>query len=861
MIVNEEQLKPYEGFDPEFIPLHPWNKKIKGVGRGKTPIHNDWTRREYKEGLVEKWIGNGYNIGYRIKADELVVDIDPRNFEGNDSDDRVADLFGYFDIDDMVDGCPSVRTGGGGYHIFFTLPDGVNCKRIREMVEGLPGIEFKRAGRQVVAAGSRHPNGTDYVWVNQCERSEVPQAALDTILRAAPPQDADYSSGLGCITGNQLEDLILDKLDITDYQGNDAWFPLLCSAHHATDGEGVDQFTEWCLADPDYSGAENQIRARWDSLFDRDGKETLYTVGTLIRELKNKGADTAGIKAVITFGAADIGDLDDDDSEEHKMIKEAKEAADKVDASDMMAAPTAKAGEAGAAIAAAKKLTKQATMEDKMMVMRLIKAASLEEAIEAQEVLTDAKVMSQGAINKRLKALEGKIMDSVTEILANTAIETVFKKGRHILTEPNKQIWAFRKTHWIEMSDEYLGKLVYAVLDTLKTKISVDGNEVAIVSMAVKAVRMRSSVLATKMFNTAKHRPVINCKNGEVWINRDGTHTVRPHSYKSYQIRCLSVDYDPSAECPLFMRTLEEIFQLYTDRDAIVRHLGELMGYIIQPYKPDAGWWMFRGPGGDGKSTIMRVLNGILGDMYYPADEGLLSTGSGGGNNHATTDLVGKLAVVIEELRAGKVLNDSGLKMLSENTKMTANPKNRDTYSFNYIGTLIMCCNNFPVIKDTSEGTVRRANVIPFNRQFVKHGADDSNRARDILTDKDELAGVLNWMLEGYQRYINRGGWDVPASCLAAKEEWLCEGNNSVRFVRENIEVDDIMVPKMGPAGIVYKRYERWCDVNGTRAKGRNRFYQDLENLGLHKRQSHGNKLHLYGGTLLAEQIEDFDEE
>ena len=213
--------------------------------------------------------------------------------------------------------------------------------------------------------------------------------------------------------------------------------------------------------------------------------------------------------------------------------------------------------------------------------------------------------------------------------------------------------------------------------------------------------------------------------------------------------------------------------------------------------------------------------------------------------------------MVIQELRAGKPLNDSGLKMLAENTKMTANPKNKDTFSFNYIGSLIMCSNFFPIIRDTSEGTVRRANIVPFNRQFVKNGNDDSGRTRKILEDKEELAGVLNFMLEGYQRYIDRGHFKPPASCLSAKEEWLCEANNVIRFVKESIKVLDSN-ENMGLASVVYGRYSVWCDGNCVKPKGRNSFYADLANLGLTKKIGHSNALYLYGGEMLEEIIEDF---
>ena len=855
MSYNQKQLKPYLDSVADLIPLYPWNKMKKGKERGKTPIHNEWTVRPYKRSEYKEWIGKGLNLGVRIKENQLVVDIDPRNYVDDiDSPQLIAELFGYFEFEEMLWELPVVHTGSGGYHIYFNLPSGYDYKLLKGKLKEIPGVDFKKKGGYVVAAGSRHPNGEYYTWENIAEPITLSEELLKPLTR--PKVEKDYAAGYGVINGTQLQELILDKLQIENYDSNDSWFPLMCAAHHATAGDGIEEFLEWSLGDSNYSADENTIRSRWESL--NNDKEYQSTIGTLIYELEQHGEESQNLKAVLAFSSKpDYSELDEEEADESSILKEAKEAASEIDISSIMEVPKDKGGVEGAAIEAANNLSKISSMEDKMKCIRLIKAASLEESIEAQEILISNKVMNQGAINKRLKALESKIIDSVVEIVANKTIETVFKEGRHILTEPNKQVWAFHKTHWKPMSDEYLGKVVYGVLDVLKTKMNIEANEVSLVTMAVKGIRMRSSSLASRLFNTEKFKPIINCSNGEVHIEKDGTHSFTSHSYKSYQLRCLNVDYDPGADCPLFIETLEDIFRDFPDTEDMIRHLWEIMGYIIQPYKPEANWWMFRGPGGDGKSTILKIINSILGDALYSANEDLLNSGSGYGNQHITVDLVGKLAVVIEELKSGRALNDSGLKMLSENTKMTANPKNRDTFSFNYVGSLIMCCNFFPPIRDTSEGTVRRANVIPFNRQFVKRGEADSNRAANIIQNKKELAGVLRYMLEGYKRYIDRGHFLPPQSCKDAKLEWLCEANNVLRFVKENIKFGK---PKdrVGPASAVYERYKNWCELNGIKYKGRNNFYHDLENSGLTRQNSSGNQLWIYGGELLQEIVEDF---
>jgi D5 N terminal like len=59
--------------------------------------------------------------------------------------------------------------------------------------------------------------------------------------------------------------------------------------------------------------------------------------------------------------------------------------------------------------------------------------------------------------------------------------------------------------------------------------------------------------------------PVVNCANGEVWLDKDGKSELRPHDPASRLTSCLSVAFDPSATCPIFDETLLEIFGKASD--------------------------------------------------------------------------------------------------------------------------------------------------------------------------------------------------------------------------------------------------------------------------------------------------------
>ena len=113
--------------------------------------------------------------------------------------------------------------------------------------------------------------------------------------------------------------------------------------------------------------------------------------------------------------------------------------------------------------------------------------------------------------------------------------------------------------------------------------------------------------------------------------------------------------------------------------------------------------------------------------------------------------------------------------------------------------------------------------------------------------------------VEGYKRYSDRGRFKPPESCVMAKEEWLCEANNVLRFVKERIKIFKDKSTLMCSASEVHRHYEDWCLSNGVNAKSRNNFYKDLVNAGLIKRPGGGNKTLFYGGELL-EGFDDFDD-
>lgn len=301
-----------------FIPLHHYkatrtDKKGRTREVGKAPKDFNWTQATYNSASVlRECLEANRNVGVRLDAGLLVIDVDPRNGGAEGWNALCEDLF----IDPKE--FPAVRTGSGGFHFYMTKPADIP---VRDTLEDYPGVEFKSKGRQVVAAGSRHPNGNLYEWMDGhppiTELPAVPGNLLKIIKR--PQRDA-INTGGGQYTPLQLA-RALQQLDPEDFREHDKWLKMMMACHHATAGDARHEFIEWSTLDPNYSDDAEIIGRRWDSLHtDRDQAVTFKTL--------NKFLADAG-KAEYQVAPNDAGDdFDDEPSEEAPPPKSKKKKAD-----------------------------------------------------------------------------------------------------------------------------------------------------------------------------------------------------------------------------------------------------------------------------------------------------------------------------------------------------------------------------------------------------------------------------------------------------------------------------------------------------------------------------------------------------
>src|SRR5581483_5529145 len=272
---------------------------------GKAPLDSNWTTRPYDSAQVlARCINENRNVGVRLTEEQLVIDVDPRN-GGAEGFAKLCEDIG-LDADDF----PRVETGSGGLHVLMAKPAGL---QIVDTLEACAGVEFKSKGRQVVAAGSIHPDTLKpYKWIEEPTFGlpDAPQALLDHIKR---PERSTEVKGGGQYTQEKIA-RALEALNPTDFRDHNEWLTLMMACHHASNGDARPEFIEWSTQDQQYANDADVIGRRWDSLHtDKPGGITYRTLNKI---LADHGAASAQAPADVGDDFADAPPIVPDDVEE-----------------------------------------------------------------------------------------------------------------------------------------------------------------------------------------------------------------------------------------------------------------------------------------------------------------------------------------------------------------------------------------------------------------------------------------------------------------------------------------------------------------------------------------------------------------
>lgn len=295
---------------------------------------------------------------------------------------------------------------------------------------------------------------------------------------------------------------------------------------------------------------------------------------------------------------------------------------------------------------------------------------------------------------------------------------------------------------------------------------------------------------------------------------------------QAYRVTTITaVEFDPAAKCPLFERTVADVF--FGDAD-MIGFFQRLVGYSLLG-KPDEDVLAIPyGSGSNGKSTVLGAIRDALGEHAKMASaDTFLSSGVGGGNAGAAREdvlrLRGARFVYVSEPDEGSELREGLIKSMTGGEPLPA----RGLYSKTTVEVAptwvaFMPTNHRPIVKGDDHAIWRRLLPVPFTRNFDQDLTltKDPDRAEKLAA---EAAGILAWCVRGALAY-QKDGLQPPGAVRKAREDYKSDMDLLGEWLDECCE--------LGPSN-VESNARLWASWEAfAKARGELRFIASAKSLG-----------------------------
>lgn len=321
-----------------------------------------------------------------------------------------------------------------------------------------------------------------------------------------------------------------------------------------------------------------------------------------------------------------------------------------------------------------------------------------------------------------------------------------------------------------------------------------------------------------KMMEFDRHKLLFNCNNGTLDFN---TMEFRKHSPEDFLTMMSPVDYDPNADCPRWHSFVKEVM---CGDEELADFLQRALGYTLTgDTSLECLFILYGATSRNGKGTTMETFLKIMGEYGKTSNPEMLgakfgSSANSGGPSEEIARLVGARFVNISEPEKKITFNAALVKRLTGNDTINARLLNENSFDFKPVFKIFINTNYLPNITDMTVFESGRIKIIPFQRHFSEAEQDKSLKA--LFSQSENLSGILNWCVEGYRKFKERG-LAVPEAVNSATTAYRKESDRMGQFVEAWLEEGETYEVR---TSAVYRVYNSWCAENGFNAENAKNF-------------------------------------
>lgn len=374
-------------------------------------------------------------------------------------------------------------------------------------------------------------------------------------------------------------------------------------------------------------------------------------------------------------------------------------------------------------------------------------------------------------------------IDAIAKFIENKFnIRTIYGLKEETIEVYNEGIWTVKGRGIIKGEIErILGKysrnnIVNEILEKIKRRTEVDREDVDVIPDFKRCV-----------------------ENGVLDLENIDDIKFLPHSkYHNFRSK-FPIKYNKNSKCPTIISFIEKAF--YKDD---VKLIQEWFGFhLIRRYSFKKAM-ILHGPKNTSKTVVLNLLTKFLGGNV----SGLSIQEISIGKPFDLKDLKDKDANICDDLSSRDMKAVGGFKKAVGDGYIDGEYKFGDKIRFRNTAKDTNACNTIPLPQEDidDEAYYDRILLTPMDNVIPKEKRDKN--LIDKLTNPNELSGLLNWAIEGYERLVTQNYFTNEKEPEETKFLMIQNGNSLAKFSTEVLKQQDgAKISK----DYMYTIYCKWC--------------------------------------------------
>lgn len=312
---------------------------------------------------------------------------------------------------------------------------------------------------------------------------------------------------------------------------------------------------------------------------------------------------------------------------------------------------------------------------------------------------------------------------------------------------------------------------------------------------------------------------LMNLPNGTLEITEKGIANLRKHNPEDFLTYILPFEYNPKAERPIWNNFLNKVLPDTTKQKVLAEYIAYLFVNTLKLEKV----LLLYGEGANGKSVFFEVINALLGSENITSYSLESLTDQ---NGYYRAAIAGKLLNYASEI--SNRVNPTIFKQMASGEPIEGRQPYGEPLKIDNYAKLMFNGNELLHTTETTHAFFRRFLIIHFD-QIIPEKEQDKELSKKII--KNELSGVLNWVLEGLQRLLKQKDFTYSEAIESTLNAYKNEADEVRRFVEDGgyIKSEDAYIWLKE----LYQDFRTFCHSEGyIRIISKTKFNKRLGNIG-----------------------------